>query len=63
MAHGQSVRNAARALLQLDYNCEYVARTLYVPYATVKRWRKEIQEERQQVEQSLLQRCKAPAKS
>lgn len=60
MAHEQSVRNAARALLLTGSSCSDVARTLYVPYATVKRWRKEIEQERQQVEQSLLQRCKAP---
>lgn len=63
MAHEESVRNAARALLLTGSNCSDVARTLYVPYATVKRWNKELKEERQQVEQSLLQRCKAPAKS
>lgn len=63
MAHEESVRNAARALLLTGSNCRDVARTLYVPYATVKRWRKELDQERAGIEQSLLQRCKAPAKS
>lgn len=62
MAHEQSVRNSARALLLTGSNCRDVARTLYVPYATVKRWNKELKEEREGLEQTMLQRCKAPAK-
>ena len=63
MAHEDWKRNAARALLLTGSNCRDVARTLYVPYATVKRWNKELQEEREGIEQTMLQRCKAPVRS
>lgn len=54
MAHEESVRKSAQAMLLLGYRCDEVARTLLVPVSTVKRWRKSAQAKREQIERKLF---------